>query len=158
VWVQFSVFQKDLPFIRSGQRVRVDLGEGLERERGTITYVAPFVDKGTRTTQARVELSNEHGHVRPGLYATVHVDVDPVEGTVVIGRDVVQSIDGEDVVFVETGNGLAPTPVRLGRSDASRVAVLEGLEPGQRYVEDGAFELKAKIVTSGIDPHAGHGH
>ena len=33
-----------------------------------------------------------------------------------------------------------------------------GLTPGQRYVTAGAFELKTKIVTSGLGAHAGHGH
>ena len=36
--------------------------------------------------------------------------------------------------------------------------ILSGLEEGMEYVNNGAFELKAKIVTSSFDAHAGHGH
>ena len=49
-------------------------------------------------------------------------------------------------------------PATLGRGDRTRVEITRGLAAGQRYVTHGAFELKAKIATSGMDAHAGHGH
>jgi multidrug efflux pump subunit AcrA (membrane-fusion protein) len=158
VWVRFNVYQKDLGVVKSGQAVTVDLGNGLPSAQATISFVSPIVDKETRTSQARVELDNSGGDFRPGLYATVHVDLGAVPAEVVIPRDAVQILENEEVVFVEDDDGFDPVPVRLGRSDHERVTVLAGLEPGQRYVEHGAFELKARIVTNGIDPHAGHGH
>ena len=45
-----------------------------------------------------------------------------------------------------------------GRSDKKYVELLSGLSPGQRYVAEGAFQLKAKITISGLCSHAGHGH
>ncbi|MHC4421831.1 MAG: efflux RND transporter periplasmic adaptor subunit [Planctomycetota bacterium] len=158
VWVRFNVYQKDLGVVKSGQTVTVDLGTGLPSARATISYVSPIVDKETRTSQARAELENSDGAFRPGLYATVHVDIGAVPAEVVIPRAAVQVLENEEVVFIEDDDGYEPVPVRLGRSDHDRVTVLAGLEPGQRFVEHGAFELKARIVTNGIDPHAGHGH
>ena len=70
----------------------------------------------------------------------------------------VQNIDGETVVFVKESGGFAAERVKTGESDGAMVEVLAGLKPGDEYVTRGAFELKAKIVTSGMDPHAGHGH
>ncbi|UCD75948.1 MAG: efflux RND transporter periplasmic adaptor subunit [Phycisphaerales bacterium] len=158
VWVRFSVFQKDLNFVQVGQEVQVKVGESFPGTSGTVSYVAPIVDPKTRTAPARIVLANPTGALRPGLYATVKVIVEPVRAPVVIRKNAVQVLDGEDIVFIEDGDGFIPVPVRLGRADRDRVAVLAGLQPGQRYVEHGAFELKAQIVTSGIDPHAGHGH
>lgn len=65
---------------------------------------------------------------------------------------------GQAVVFVDEGDELRAAAVSLGRRDATRVEILSGLSPGQRVVVEGAFELKAKIVTSGLGAHAGHGH
>jgi len=48
--------------------------------------------------------------------------------------------------------------VKIGSSDAEHVEILSGLKPGQRYVIKGAFDLKAHMLTSNMDPHAGHGH
>jgi cobalt-zinc-cadmium efflux system membrane fusion protein len=158
VWVRFNVYQKDLSLADVGQAVEIDLGPAMPHIAGAVTYVSQIIDRETRTARARVELDNPHGTLRPGLYATVRVDVDSVPAPVVIPRNAVQVVDDENVVFVEDGDGFVPTPVHLGRSDRDRVIILSGLAPGQRYVEQGAFELKAHIVTSGIDPHAGHGH
>ena len=88
----------------------------------------------------------------------MHVNVGPLEAPVVVEKDAVQVLDEEEVVFVPDGDGFVPVPVRLGRADRERVIVLAGLAAGQLYVHEGAFELKAEAVTSGTDPHAGHGH
>jgi cobalt-zinc-cadmium efflux system membrane fusion protein len=158
VWVRFNVYQKDLGRVRTGQGVAVDFGAGVPPATGTVSYVSPVVDRETRTARARVELDNGGGAFRPGLYAMVTVDVEGIESSVVVPAEAVQVLEDEDVVFVEEHDGIHPVPVRLGRSDRRQVTVLDGLEPGQRYVAHGAFALKARIVTEGIDPHAGHGH
>ena len=49
-------------------------------------------------------------------------------------------------------------PVTIGGSDDRLTEILGGLEEGAEYVAAGAFELKAKIVTSALGGHAGHGH
>jgi len=51
-----------------------------------------------------------------------------------------------------------PVHVSIGESDSRFVEILAGLEQGMEYVAAGAFELKAKIVTSALGGHAGHGH
>ncbi|MCP3904336.1 MAG: efflux RND transporter periplasmic adaptor subunit [Planctomycetes bacterium] len=158
VWVRFSVYQKDLHSIRTGQAVRVDPGLNLPEVRGTIQYVSPVIDPQTRTAQARLALPNPEGVLRPGLYVQVHVDVGSTESPVVIAKDAVQILDERNVVFVREGEDFVAVPVELGRSDHATVVVLSGLEAGERYVRRGAFELKAKIVTSGLGSHAGHGH
>jgi len=48
--------------------------------------------------------------------------------------------------------------VQTGRTDRDNVEIKAGLEPGTSYVAQGAFELKAKLVTSTLGSHAGHGH
>ncbi len=112
----------------------------------------------TRTALARVVLPNSDGRWRPGLFVTARIEGGEEEVGVLIPKTALQSIDGEAVVFVETGDGFASRPVVTGRSDRSHVEVRSGLSEGERYIADGAFVLKARIVTSGLDSHAGHGH
>jgi len=75
-----------------------------------------------------------------------------------VPKNAVQTVEGESVVFVPVGTVFEPVPVTLGRTDRERVEITAGLAPGTPYVIRGAFALKAKLVTSGLDPHAGHGH
>ena len=157
VWVNLGVKQKDLPYIRVGQPVRIT-ADGGTRATGKIAYLSPIIDEHTRTALARLALKNRDNSWRPGLFVTAHIDAGDTPVAVLVPKDALQTIEGETIVFLKTGNGFKQAPVTPGRSDATHVEILSGLSAGQRYVAEGAFEIKAKIITSGLDPHAGHGH
>ena len=120
--------------------------------------VSPIVDKETRTATARLVIDNGDGSWRPGVFVVGQMSVSAEEVPVVVPRNAVQTVEGEQVVFVPEGENFEPVRVRTGRSDRQRVEITGGLPAGTPYVAEGAFELKAKLVTSGLDPHAGHGH
>jgi cobalt-zinc-cadmium efflux system membrane fusion protein len=116
------------------------------------------VDEETRTVLARVELPNESGLWRPGLFVTASVAGDVRDVPVIVPRDAVQLLDGESVVFVPDGDAFRPATVVTGEGSSTHLEIVRGLEPGDSYVAAGAFALKAEMLTSGMDPHAGHGH
>ncbi len=156
VWVDLSVYQKDLERLRVGQSVAIATGHAAPGATGSISYVAPVVDEKTRTATARVVLPNPEGSWRPGLFVTGTVTVDSANVPVSIPRDAVQTLGDETVVFVLDSDGLEPRPVRLGRSDGSRVEILDGLSPSDRFVSRGGFTLKSELEKAGFE--AGHGH
>ena len=156
VWIVLTVYQKDLAAIGPGQRAHIVATHGLAEADGTIEYVSPILDEHTRTTTARVVMPNG-GEWRPGLFVTARVLVDRVNAGVVVPKTAVQTIDGEQVVFVETSDGFAARHVRLGRSDAESIEILDGLAPGERYVAKGGFVLKAELGKASFE-HAGHAH
>ncbi len=158
VWVDINVYQKDLPHVRKGAAVRISAGRGTTGTEGVISFVAPTVDEKTRTALARVILPNPQGTWRPGLFVSAELSIGEESTSVVVPKTAVQRIGEEPVVFVDANEVLRPVRVSLGRGDTTRVEVLSGLTPNERYVVEGAFELKAKIVTSGLGAHAGHGH
>jgi cobalt-zinc-cadmium efflux system membrane fusion protein len=75
-----------------------------------------------------------------------------------VPRQAVQYIDGRDVVFIEHEGSFEMAAVATGRSDREHIEVVSGLEPGTPYAAEGAFQLKAALVTSAMGSHAGHGH
>jgi len=158
VWVQLNVYGKDLPYVRTGQKVEISTVDKSDSLSGVISYISPMVDSETRSATARVEIGNGGGRWKPGLFVTGAIDVDAVNVPLMIPRTAIQSLEGESVVFVDTGNGFASKPVMVGRTDAAFAEILSGLSTGERYVCKGCFELKAKLVTTGMNPHAGHGH
>jgi cobalt-zinc-cadmium efflux system membrane fusion protein len=157
VWVDINVFQKDLPHVSKGQTVWVSTVGGTNAQ-GAVAFVAPIVDHKTRTALARMVLPNPDRQWRPGLFVNAELAVGGDGASVVIPADAVQRMGGQAVVFVDEGDEFRAAAVSLGRRDATRVEILSGLSPGERVVVEGAFELKAKIVTSGLGAHAGHGH
>jgi len=157
VWAILTVHQKDIALVGKGTTVEVRAADGSEAS-GAIVYLSPMLDEGTRSAAARVVLDNKDGRWRPGTFVKGVALVGEKQHDVVIPVSALQSLDNEAVVFVPAPGGFGARHVRAGASDGTRVAVVDGLHQGERYVAEGAFELKAKLVTSGMDPHAGHGH
>jgi len=75
-----------------------------------------------------------------------------------VAKSALQNMEGNDCVFIKTEEGFKIQYVVIGKTDEEYAEVLSGLSAGEKYVDKGAFELKAKIITGGMDSHAGHGH
>jgi cobalt-zinc-cadmium efflux system membrane fusion protein len=117
------------------------------------------MDPQTRRITARVVLANDNNIWRPGSFVNAHIEVGGGEGGLVVEKNAVQILNNETVVFVQhEPNTFKPVDVTIGESDSRFVRILNGIETGTEYVNNGAFELKAKIVTSSLGGHAGHGH
>jgi cobalt-zinc-cadmium efflux system membrane fusion protein len=158
VWVDLKVPQKSLPYVRKGDKVMVLAQTGRPSVEGIVSYVSPIVGEQTRTSLARIILSNPRGEWRPGLFVTAELTIHEETVPLLVSKAAVQRLDGETVVFVETEEGFESRPVATGRSNSTHLEVLSGLNTGETYVAKGAFDLKAKIITSDLDTHAGHGH
>jgi len=157
VWIDLTVYQKDISMIRRGQKVVVSGGEHLSASEGTISYISPTVDEHTRTSLARLVLPNPDGHWRPGMFVTGTVQLSTKEATVAVPRSAIITIEGQPSIFVMTENGFVPRTVETGVSDDDQTEILNGLEPGERYAVRNVLPLKAELNRAGLE-HAGHAH
>ena len=156
VWVNFTIYQSDLPFVYKRQGVRITAGANMPTATGQISYVSPIVDEATRTAWARVVLPNQNGKWRPGTFVNGKVAVDKVVVEVVVPKTALQTVEDRTVVFVETDEGFEPHPVVLGRANDTHVEITSGLIPDQRYVARGSFVLKAQLAKGAFGD--GHNH
>lgn len=153
VWVNLTVYQKDLDKIRSGKDVVIREEKNGFEALGMIDWVSPVLDESTRTATARVILTNSDGSWRPGMFVNARVNVKDIEASLVVPRSAVLSLDGQNVVFVQKQEGFEPCAVTVGQSDLTRVEILSGLKAGQRYVTANAFTLKAELGKAGLEEH-----
>jgi len=159
VWVNLAVYPKDAQRITTGLRTYIKAIGSDMRAEGIIDYVTPVLDVNTRSITARVILPNPDNSWRPGTFVQAEVIIDPVGEGLLVNKQAVQILHEETVVFVPDGPGrFKPVDVITGEGDANYIRILSGLEEGHEYVASGAFELKAKLVTSSLGEHAGHGH
>ncbi len=156
VWVELTLYQKDLPRVRKGQKAILRFGHGVPDATGVIDYVTPSVEESTRTASARVVLANPEGHWRPGLFITGVIEVGEESVPLVVPKTAVLFLNEQQVIFVEHEDGFEPTPVTLGRSDREQVEITAGLNPGDRYAAENALTLKAQLIKGELD--AGHSH
>jgi membrane fusion protein, copper/silver efflux system len=76
VWVEADVFERDIPLLQAGQTVEIT-AEALPNQTitGTIILVHPHLETATRTDRIRIPLPNPGHLFRPGMYATVRINV-----------------------------------------------------------------------------------
>ena len=159
VWVNLAVYPKDADKVKPGQKVSITVVGSDTTTIGTVYYVTPVIDAQTRAITAYVVLPNDDNAWRPGSFVHAHMEAgEGVEG-LVVDKNAVQVLNNESVVFVQHEPGsFKPVEVVTGESDSRKIRILSGLKAGDEYVNNGAFELKAQIVTSSMGDHAGHGH
>src|SRR5690554_2232378 len=165
VWVIGQVYEQQIAQLKTGMRAELTLAAYPgERWEGQVDYIAAALDPQTRTLTVRVELENPDGRLRPGLLGTLWLSAEPTSDganaatALHIPRDAVQVLNGRSVVFVAgdaPGKFLA-RPVSLGRESGGQVEVLEGLQPEEALVVQGAFILKSELMRSELGD--GHAH
>ncbi|MFC1489870.1 efflux RND transporter periplasmic adaptor subunit [Candidatus Latescibacterota bacterium] len=158
VWVNLTIYQKDLGSVRVGQSVEITAREQGLAVTGKLSYLSPIIDSATRTVTGRVELKNPDLLWRPGLFVTGTIETDKSEVPILIPQSALFMMNDEIVVFIQDEDGFESKPVMIGRKDKAGAEVLSGINPGDSYVSQGGFEIKAELVTAGMDSHAGHGH
>ena len=157
VWVNLTVYQRDLVKIKSGMPVEIAFGYGIPDAHGEVAFVSPALDESTRTATARIVIENPEGQWRPGLFVSAEVFAGAGLPTVAVPRDGVTELEGEKVVFVQTEKGFEPREVQTGRTTERFVEILVGLKPGERYVAGNVLVLKAELNRGALE-HAGHAH
>ncbi len=156
VWVNLSVYQRDLSAVSVGQSVTISAGHGLPEATGKISYVTPTVDEETRTATARVVLPNTKKRWRPGMFVTGRVIVKRTDVPLAVPLAALQTLAEQTVVFVETDEGFQLRSVTTGRADGNHVEIRAGLAPGERYVSRGGFTLKAELSREQFGEGYGH--
>lgn len=159
VWINLDVYPKDEQKIRLGQEVDIELLGTEKKTHGKISYISPIYSQLTRNVIARIILPNSNGSWKPGAFVKGRTYTEASKEVPVVSADAVQIIDQETKVFIPEGDHeFLPVDVVIGEKSGKFVEIKSGLHVGDKYVSRGAFELKAKMITSSMDSHAGHGH
>lgn len=151
VWVELSVFPRDVARIRVGQSVRAKSAETGQSADGKVVYVAPFGTSSNQTLNARVLLDNAQGKWPPGLYVAAQVTLASAAVPLAVSSNALQTLEDRTVVFVQTEDGFEPRALELGRTDGDLAEVRTGLEPGETYATKNSFILKAELGKGEAD-------
>jgi len=145
VWIIGEVYEYELPFIKTGQEVKVSLsyypGESFT---GTIKYIYPYLKPETRTNQIRIEVANPGLKLKPEMFANLEIHVD--YGTkLTVPSDAVLDAGDTKIVFVAKGDGyFEPRQVKLGVRGQDMYQVLEGVSEGEQVVTSANFLIDSE--------------
>lgn len=153
LWFKAEVYEKDLAFIRIGQKAMITSPAAPGRTfEGEVTFLDPNFDPSSRSTKIRIEVNNPLTD-KPGSYERVLPHRAYGEAEMQAGTQPVLSIprtalirDGiREVVYIQKNPGeFEMRAVRAGRSGDNRVEILSGLVAGDIVATRGNLMLDAE--------------
>ena len=158
VWVEAPIFEKDLAAVLDTGEVTFETiaYPGVEFV-GELVDVSARIDEETRTATVIFAIQNRDGRLRIGMQANIRLATGPPRALVSIAAEAVLEHEGRNIVYVLlSGEEFERRNVVLGDRYGDEVSILSGVEPGERVVTQGAYQLKLQELQP-ADPGA-HTH
>jgi len=127
---------------------------------GKVVRVAPAFDPLTRTLEAEVQLANDSGELRPGMYGRGFIRREVHPNTPVVPVNAVQISSKQKYAFVLHDTKVERRVLTTGAEvdDGSALEVRSGLAPGDEVViagADGLADGTTVRVTRDVNPYSG---
>lgn len=149
VWVLIDIYEKDIARLKTGMAVKVSALAFPDREfRGVLSYIGDVMDEKTRTVKARVTVNNANSLLKPGMFASVIIDVKSVrpEKLIALPAEAVLMEGSENYVFVQVSpEKFKRKGVVAGRTLGRKIEITEGIKEGASVVVKGYFILKSEL-------------
>ena len=151
VWVNADVPETQAAWIKPGDKAQAEVpalpGEHFD---GQVDYVYPELTAATRTLKLRVAVKNANKHLRPGMFASVHLLGVPKEQVLMVPTEAVIKTGLRSVVIVaDDASHFRPALVRVGAEYAGKSEIIEGLALNQQVVASGQFLIDSEANLRG---------
>jgi len=144
VWVEAPIFEKDLGRLEANVRAVFTTAAYPDREfQGRVIDVGKVIDEQSRTAKAIFEVPNTGGELSIGMQANLRLEAGPPVAVLLVPREAVLDNEGKKIVYVLlSGEEFERREVVLGGEYGSQVAIVAGVNAGERVVTQGAYQLK----------------
>ncbi|MBO0950339.1 efflux RND transporter periplasmic adaptor subunit [Fibrella forsythiae] len=148
IWVMANVYEQDIPQIKQGEAVDVQLLAYPDRTfRGHIDNVSNVLDEQARVLKVRIVLDNKEGLLKPDMFATIHVHIGNTGGgmtgnSLAVPQKAVVFDRDHYYVVVQTGKDKYDVREVTVQKNTSRYAFVEGnIRPGETVITEGSLLL-----------------
>lgn len=151
VWVVVEVPEAQAAWTSVGDKAEAEV-PALPGERfaGRVDYVYPELTAATRTLKLRLVVENPGQHLKPGMFAAVHLHGSPQQQVLMVPTEAVIKTGQRSVVIVaDDASHFRPALVRVGSEYQGRSEILDGLNQGQQVVASGQFLLDSEANLRG---------
>lgn len=160
LWVRAAIPEPELSLVRTGQTARVVFPSLQNRTiEASVGFVSPHADPQTRRGEARLEIANDLGDLKPEMWAEVEFAL-PLGRVLTVPASAVIDTGARRLVFVDgEGEHIQPREVEIGAHAEDWWEVKAGVKEGERVVSRALFlvdsesQLKAAIAGMGAGEH-----
>jgi cobalt-zinc-cadmium efflux system membrane fusion protein len=157
VWIIANVPEAEIQNVHSGTAAEIrSAALGTVAVAGNVTYVNPQLNEETRTAQVRIQVGNQGGLLKPGMFVEVgfQAGTGATDEELMVPGTAVQRVGDRSIVFIPKGGEAGHFEIRdveLGGETNGYVKVLEGLKLGEKVVTKGSFALKTQMLKSSME-------
>jgi membrane fusion protein, heavy metal efflux system len=153
VMAELAVFPRDRARVQPGAAVTLRLADAQATATGRVARIAPQVG-ANQSVVARVPIESDASTFLPGSLITADVAVGARDVPLAVKTAGLQPCRDFTVVYAQVGETYEVRMLELGGEYGEWTEVLGGIDPGETYVSEGSFVIKADIEKSG----ASHDH
>ncbi len=158
VWVEAPVFERDLNRLAGNASATFTTAAYPDQEfSGVVIDVGAVIDERTRAATAVFQVPNAGRALRIGMQADVRLDAGEQVTAMMIPQAAVLDNEGKKIVYVlVSGEEFERREITLGDEYGEQVAVLSGLNAGERVVTQGAYQIRLQELRpadAGIHSH-----
>lgn len=148
MWVIVKIYQKDLNSIKKGQKVKIYF-DGLNRVfESTIDYIYPNIESKSKTVDVRVVVDNKNYEIFPNMFAKIKIQVEK-KSILTLPKTAVLNKASKYYVFQPISKSeFEPIEVEVKRISSNSYQILDGLEEGQKVIDNALFLLDSDAVTN----------
>ncbi|MFD2936479.1 efflux RND transporter periplasmic adaptor subunit [Spirosoma flavum] len=149
IWVMANVYEQDIPEIKQGQPVDIQVLAYPDKTfKGIISNVSSVLDEQARVLKVRIVLPNKDGLLKPDMFATIHVHLprsstNGGEKSLAVPQKAVVFDRDHYYVIVQTGKDKYEAREVKVMKNTTRYAFVSGgnLKPGNIVVTEGSLLL-----------------
>jgi membrane fusion protein (multidrug efflux system) len=140
--VQLTVPEQFISAIAVGQPVvfEVDAFQGRRFE-GKVRYVSPSLEASQRALTVEALVANPGHELKPGLFATAHIEQPDRTPAVLVPVGAVHTAGGASRVFVVAGGSLEERVVTTGQAVGALVELTSGVKAGELVASNNVAQL-----------------
>ena len=152
MWAEIDIPDVDLARVATGSAVSIVVDGIADREfKGTLSYIAPEIDRHTRTARGRVSLRNTEGLLRANMFGRARIAASTAQNAVSVPSAAVQRARGANLVFVKLAEDVYEVRrVQVVQTEGDWTVVSGRLQGGDEVVTAGSFLLKTETLKESI--------
>ncbi|WP_224362312.1 efflux RND transporter periplasmic adaptor subunit [Hyalangium versicolor] len=140
--LQLTVGEADIGALQEGQQVQFDVAAFPGQVfTGTVKFIGAAVRTNTRDLLVEAVVPNPDHKLRPGMFATAHLQL-PDQPLPAVPRSALVKEGSTTRLFTVVEGHIEERVIQTGPERDGLVAVLEGLKPGERVVNQPGNQVK----------------
>lgn len=144
--------EHEMSKIKRGQQVllQADATPGKTFE-GKVARISPVVNPQTGTFRTTVEVQDDTGNLKPGMFSRIRVVYNTNHNTLLVPKEAILTEDVNKNLFVIRDNLAFKMPINTGFTNGNNVEILEGVQEGDLVVTIGHSSLRDSSLVEMIN-------